>query len=128
MEIWKKIEAFDGYEVSNLGRVRRWHRWQSKDGIVRFTMLKPNKLNKKNYWLIRLSKDGKQYGRMIHRLVADAFLPNPQNYPLVMHLDDNGFNNNVKNLKWGTVSQNTKSAWEAGLIHKRTKKTNLINE
>jgi len=116
MEKWKKIEGYDGYEVSNLGNVRRWHRWPNKEGIVTFTKLKPNKLNKKNYYLIRMSKDGIQKAMLLHRIVAKTFLPNPNNYPIVMHLDDNGFNNKVENLKWGTTAENTKDAYDKGLI------------
>ena len=62
------------------------------------------------------SKNGKQVQRRVHILVAKAFIPNPNNYPIVMHKDDNKANPNVDNLQWGTVSQNTKSAFEHHLI------------
>jgi len=116
MENWKQIEGFNGYEVSNKGNFRRWHRWPNKNGEMTYTMLKLNKLNKKNYYLIRLSKDAKQYGFLAHRLVANAFIPNPLNLPVVMHGDDNGFNNCVSNLKWGTIAENTQDAFNNGLI------------
>ncbi len=86
-------------------------------------MLKPNRLNKKNYHLIRLSKNGVQHAMLLHRLVAKTFIKNSENYPIVMHLDDNGFNNRVDNLKWGTTSENTQDAFNKGLIKKRTKQT-----
>jgi len=127
MEIWKQIEDYPGYEVSNFGRVRRWHRWPNKDGIITYTLLKPNKLNKKNYYLIRMSKNGEQKAMLLHRLVAKTFLDNPNNFPIVMHLDDDGFNNRVENLKWSTTSENTQSAWDGGLISRKykTKKSQI---
>ena len=121
MEIWKKIENFEGYEISNKGNVRRWHRWPNKQNQITYTMIKPNKLNKKNYYIVRFSKDAKQYAFLIHRLVAKAFIPNPDNLPIVMHLDDNGFNNCVENLKWGTISENTQDAFNKGLVGPKTK-------
>jgi hypothetical protein len=126
MEIWKEIEDYPGYEVSNLGNVRRWHRWPNKDGVITFTMLKPNKLNKRNYYLIRVSKDSEPKAMLLHRVVAKAFIPNPNNLPIVMHLDDNGFNNKVENLKWGTISENTQDAFNKGLMPKtRTRKQKI---
>lgn len=118
MEMWKQIDGYKGYEVSNIGNVRRWHRWPNKDGEITYTLLKPNKLNKKNYYLIRLSKDAKQKGMLLHRIVATAFIDNPNNLPIVMHMDDNGFNNKVENLKWGTISENTQDAFNKGLIQR----------
>ena len=122
MKKWTKIEGFDGYEINEDATVRRWHRWPNKDGVIECTILKPNKLNKKNYYLIRLYKDGKQYPFLLHRLVAKTFLPNPNNFPIVMHKDDNGFNCSADNLEWGTISKNTKQAFDRGLISKTRKK------
>ena len=53
-----------------------------------------------------------QRQRRVHILVAEAYLPNPNNYPVVMHLDNDKTNLNVKNLKWGTVSENTQAAFD----------------
>ena len=60
--------------------------------------------------------NGKHISKRVHRLVAETFLPNPNNYPIVMHKDNNKKNNNVDNLQWGTVSQNTKQAYDDGLL------------
>lgn len=60
-------------------------------------------------------KDGRHLSRRVHRLVAEAFIPNPNNFPIVMHIDNNKANNNVHNLKWGTISENTKQAFNDGL-------------
>ena len=54
--------------------------------------------------------------KRVHRIVAEAFIPNPNNYPIVMHLDNNKKNNNINNLAWGTISQNTLSAVRDGLM------------
>ena len=121
MENWKRVDGYNEYEVSNLGNVRRWHRWPNKSGEYTYTNIKPNKLNKKNYYLIRLSKNGVQKAILLHRLVATTFLPNTENYPIVMHIDDNGFNNKLENLKWGTIQENTQDAHNKGLIKRKIK-------
>lgn len=55
--------------------------------------------------------------RRVHRLVAEAFIPNPHNFPIVMHKDNNKKNNQINNLKWGTISENTKQAFDDGLAY-----------
>lgn len=60
--------------------------------------------------------DGEQRSRRLHRLLADAYIPNPNNYPCVMHIDNNKQNCSLDNLKWGTVSENTQQAFDDGLI------------
>lgn len=74
----------------------------------------PNKNNKYLYTSIRCS-DGKQRGVRTHRIVAQAYLPNPDNLPIVMHLDNNKNNIDISNLKWGTIAENTKAAYDDGL-------------
>ena len=75
-------------------------------------------INKSNgYLYVSIhSKDGKQIQRRVHILVAKAFIPNPNNYSVVMHIDNNKANPNMSNLKWGTVSQNTLDAYRDGLV------------
>ena len=78
---------------------------------------KTNSVNHHNGYLytsIRC-KDGKQRGCRTHRLVAEAYLPNEDNLPVVMHLDNDKSNPAVENLKWGTISENTKAAFDDGL-------------
>jgi hypothetical protein len=96
-ELWKKVKDFeDIYEVNYFGQVRR-------NGIV----LKKIK-NDHNYFQVNLSKNGKVYTRLIHRIVAIAFIPNPKNKPHINHIDNNTQNNIVSNLEWCTPSENRK--------------------
>ena len=114
-EEWKEIKGFEGmYEVSNFGRVKSKERideYISNGEIIyrrrREVILYP-KLTKTGYLQVTLFKNGKpKYARM-HRLVAEAFLPNPENLPVVNHKDGNKLNNDVSNLEWTSYSENTK--------------------
>lgn len=73
----------------------------------------PNKNN--GYLYCGITYDTGQKQRRVHILVAEAFIPNPYNYPIVMHLDNNKTNCNVNNLCWGTTQKNTKQAYKDGL-------------
>lgn len=91
MEEYREIKGFEGlYEVSNYGNVR---------SLKRNKILKQINI-KGGYKRVSLYKYGEQYFKAIHRLVAEAFIPNPDNLPCVNHKDENPSNNNVKNLEW----------------------------
>lgn len=77
--------------------------------------LKPYITNK-GYKAVDLNYNGERKKALVHRLVAMTFLPNPNNYPIVMHLDDNRLNSHVSNLKWGTYLENNKQAIDKGHI------------
>lgn len=95
---WKLIEGFGGtYSVSNYGDVKN-----NRTG----KLMKPRK-NEKGYLHIGLTKNGKQKCMRVHRLVAQAFIPNPENKPQVNHIDFDRENNCVSNLEWSTVQENT---------------------
>lgn len=120
-EFWKSIEGYEGlYEVSNLGRVRAVDKLIKQQGRVqlyRGCILSLFK-NKSGYYAVRLSKNNKKRGFTVHRLVAKAFIPNPQNLPCVNHKDETQTNNTVfinsdgsinpdkSNLEWCTHSYN----------------------
>ena len=70
----------------------------------------PNKNN--GYLYCGITYDEGQRQRRVHILVAEAFIPNPNNYPIVMHLDNDKTNCNIENLKWGTVSENTQQSFD----------------
>ena len=100
MEIWKDIAGYEGlYQVSNLGRVR-----SVKHGKIRLLKLGTDG---HGYFQIKFSRGGKMKEFPVHRLVAEAFIPNPSNFPVVNHKDENPANNTVNNLEWCTVKYNT---------------------
>lgn len=100
-EIWKDVIGYEGrYEVSNLGNVRSIV--FQKNGKEKQLAL----LNGKDYFLVRLYKDGKGSMKRVHRLVAEAFISNPNNYPVVNHKNWNKRDNRVDNLEWCTYSYN----------------------
>ena len=135
LEIWKDIEGYEGlYQVSNFGRVRSLDRYVEYIGTnqthkkMNMKQFKKGKilvpmLHKNGYLFIALPKKQKS----IHRLVAEAFIPNPNNLPQVNHKDCNKQNNNFKNLEWCNQSYNTKHAYDNNLIQHYCKKEN-INE
>ena len=93
MEEWRAVVGYEGkYEVSNLGQVRS--RKLHTDLVL--------KQYPGTYKSIYLHKQGRHY-KLIHRLVAEAFIPNPDNKPQVNHIDGNKLNNNVSNLEWVTA-------------------------
>jgi hypothetical protein len=114
-EIWKDIEGYEGlYQVSNLGRVRSLARLSTRPnprtGKPMTYMLKERILSGKNhsagYFSIHLYKYGKGKMFLLHRLVAMAFVPNPNNLPEVNHKDEDKRNNRADNLEWCTQSYN----------------------
>ena len=90
MEEWKIIEEFNNYEVSNLGRVRN-----IKKNKLMTISKRPN-----GYCVVKLSKNNISRERKVHRLVAIAFIPNPNHYDCINHIDENKENNQVENLEW----------------------------
>lgn len=101
-EIWRNIEGFENYQVSNLGNVKSLGNNKNKKEKI----LKPSK-NIAGYLQVWLRKDGKTYAKTIHRLVAEAFIPNPDNLPCVNHKDENKTNNKEVNLEFCTYEYNT---------------------
>lgn len=106
VEFWKDINDYEGlYQVSNLGRVKSLTRilkdgrkWEEK-------IIKPGN-NGHGYLQVNLHKNGKQKNFFIHRLVAEAFIPNPDNLPYVNHKDEDKTNNLVSNIEWCTHEYN----------------------
>lgn len=108
-ELWKTIEGFEGlYEVSNMGRIKALDRYVINNGGLQHKaerILKQN-IQKNKHCMVVLCKNGKTYPKLVHRLVAIAFIPNPLNKPVVDHIDTDPTNNKVENLKWATVKEN----------------------
>lgn len=95
-EEWRSVIGYEGlYEVSNLGRIRR------------VKIMEPSK-KKHGYMQISLvDRNGVRKSLRLHRIVAEAFIPNPENKPQVNHKDENPINNRAKNLEWATAEENT---------------------
>lgn len=121
-EIWKPVVGFGGYyEVSNLGRVRSVGRADSS-GKFRRAKLLTHKNSAERYISISLYVDGVTVNKMIHRMVAEAFIPNPDNLPQVNHKDGDAHNNRADNLEWVTPAENIKHCIDTGLRQKVWKK------
>lgn len=107
MEVWKDVVGYEGrYQVSNKGRVKSLNYKRSKKPKLLTTTL-----HDWGYLQVRL----KRKTFYVHRLVAEAFLPNPESKPTVNHLDGNKANNKLVNLEWATLSENNKHAYKIGL-------------
>ena len=99
-EIWKPVVGYEGlYEVSSYGRVRSLDRYDSRNRFLKGRILRLND-DGKGYLRVQLSSNGKAKMYSVHRLVAIAFLPNPDNLPEVNHRDEDKINNSVENLEW----------------------------
>lgn len=129
VELWKDIKNYEGlYQVSNMGRIKSLKRIikykNGRNQVYNSKILKP--LSYKDKYLkivLYKNKIGKTFA--IHRLVAQAFIPNPYNYPVINHKDENKHNNKVDNLEWCTVKYNNNYKNVRGRAVK-TRKKNLI--
>lgn len=132
VEEFRPIEGYEGlYEVSNLGRVRSVDRWVNINGGKKFIkggVLKPRP-NKNGYLMVGLYKEGKVKRCYIHRLVAQAFIPNPENLPCVNHKDENPSNPVETNLEWCTQAYNINFGTHTErMIEKKSKKVQAFNK
>ena len=116
-EIWKDIKGYEGYQVSNLGRVRSLDRIDSNNHPLNGVILKPY-ISNSGYLLVGLYKQQKRDRKLLHRLVAEAFIPNPENKPEIDHIntiktdntvflnEDGSINYEKTNLRWTTRKEN----------------------
>ena len=112
MEIWKDIKGYEGsYQISNRGLVKSLNfNHTNKEKILK------DKINRKGYRYVTLYCNSKAKYMSIHRLVAEAFILNPNNMPQVNHIDGNKGNNTVENLEWCTEKENVQHAIKTGLL------------
>lgn len=112
-EIWKDIPDYEGlYQISNFGNVKSL---SNNKGHYRELIRKP-RINKQGYYYLCIWKNGQAKTVKNHRLVAQMFIPNPENKICVNHKDGNKLNNHVDNLEWVTYSENTIHAINIGLV------------
>lgn len=127
-EMWRPIEGYEGlYEVSNKGRVKSLERYSIRFGhqkeLVGEKLMSLQK-SSAGYMMVHLSNKGKRTTKSVHRLVAQAFIPNPQGLPLINHKDEDPTNNHVENLEWCTQKYNV----NYGTARKRARVTHKFNE
>lgn len=121
-EIWKDIPNYFGrYKASNFGRIKsvdmvlsyKRHNVETirirKGKVLSFAKMR------NGYLRVEMSVNGKHKLNLVHQLVAQAFIPNPNNYEQVNHIDGNKENNCVNNLEWCSCKMNMDHAWENGL-------------
>lgn len=111
-EVWKDIKGYEGlYKISNIGRIKSLGRLKTngKNKYISHEIILKPWVNAQGYLCAALWAKGKKVKTMlVHRLVAEAFIPNPNNYPYVNHMDENKQNPKAENLEWCTMEYNFK--------------------
>lgn len=127
-EIWKDVKGYEGlYQVSNFGRIRSFLKTgHFKDKFLDTPEIRTPGIAHTGYMCIVLVKDGKRHTYDLHRLIAETFIPNPENKRTVNHIDGNKLNNKVDNLEWTTDSENQLHAHRNGLKPKNSKAVRCI--
>lgn len=116
----KQIKDFEDYTITNKGEVIS-HKYKTPKKLATW-------YQKSGYENIKLSKDGKTYHKLIHRMVAEAFIPNPSNLPEVNHIDKNPKNNNLENLEWCDRKYNLEQSYETMSQVRNFKECVLVKE
>jgi len=114
-EIWKNVKGYESlYQVNNFGKIKS----------LRFNRLLSGSINSNGYKYMMIKVDGKGKLISLHRLIANTFIPNPENKKCVNHIDGNKLNNDLSNLEWCTYSENAVHAFK---INIRTNKKGIDN-
>lgn len=111
IEIWKDIQGYEGlYQCSNLGRIKSLNRYkQARNGSISSfkEIIKKLQTTRKGYLVVTLNRNKERKTFFVHRLVAQAFIPNPDNKPQIDHINTNRTDNRVNNLRWVTPLENS---------------------
>ena len=129
-EHWVPIPGYENYyEISSLANIRSINRTiPTKSGYLKLEKERTlaQRISNKGYLTVTLSKNGKSNSKHVHRLLAQAFIPNPENKATVNHIDGNKLNNNLDNLEWATYSENAFHAYKTGLYKSNERKRRTI--
>lgn len=121
-EIWKDIEGYEGlYQISDLGRVR-----SIRKVVIGKALILKYGWTTGGYLTVSLCKHNIKKTIRVHRLVAEAFIPNPNNYKEINHINCNKKDNRKENLEWCSSSMNKKHAYQNGLLRNTFKPTSVI--
>ena len=124
-EIWKDVAEYEGfYKVSNKGNVYSVGRVSSQGKKCGGLTLKPRN-HRDGYLQVMLCKNGIRKNKLIHRLVAEAFIPNPESLPEVNHIDEVKGNNNIENLEWCTGKYNSNHGTRNERARKKVRAVNI---
>lgn len=125
-EVWEPVKGYEGlYEVSNLGRVKSLYMFrhninENKLEKIRRDKILSQRIHKTGYMITSLSKNKKRKDFYTHRLVANAFIPNPEKKTYINHIDENKTNNKVENLNWCTQKENVRFSTRTKKIEQLT--------
>lgn len=128
-EIWKDIQGFEGlYQVSNIGGIKSLSRVcvQRQRTYIKKEQIMRKYFNRQGYLCVRLSKNNIQKGFLVHRLVAQAFIPNPENKQTINHKNGIHFDNRVENLEWATYLENNIHAYENGFRSQESRRKPIL--
>lgn len=127
-EVWKDVVGYEGfYKVSNKGNVKSVERLDTIGRRCGGLILKPRH-HKHGYFHVALYKNGKKKNKLIHRIVAEAFISNPKSFLEVNHLDENKKNNEITNLEWCDTKHNVNyGTRNTRVSQKLSKKVRAVN-